>query len=282
MPVLDAADVRLREAGALFDLDLRHGSELHSLRDLVASTRPAAAQGVELFVGEHVANYAVQEYSCQALNTPSTIIPKRLGDSGIYGNIPSGYALAVSFAANLKRIRLLVRPKMTQTDLGALLGIGQGAVSKWEQGKTQPAIEMLPAIADALGVDVRDLLAEEPLPHTERADRAQSQKENQRTVKESHAPSSIPHAAVGTNDPAGGPNDARPATRRREHETRQQIDAIRKDLIETIHRHAEEIRRVADTLLGRARSKKTPGRGPDHSGGDSHLHQARTRRNKRA
>ncbi len=46
---------------------------------------------------------------------------------------------------------------MTQASLGEKLGVSEKVISKWENGDTKPSIEVLPAIADAFGVNIDDL-----------------------------------------------------------------------------------------------------------------------------
>ena len=50
---------------------------------------------------------------------------------------------------------------MTQEQLAKLLGVTQGAVSQWENGLTHPAFNMLPRLADVLGVTVDKLIGKE-------------------------------------------------------------------------------------------------------------------------
>lgn len=46
----------------------------------------------------------------------------------------------------------------TQQALAQAVGLTQGAVAHWESGRRQPPLAMLRKIAEALGVDVRDLI----------------------------------------------------------------------------------------------------------------------------
>jgi transcriptional regulator with XRE-family HTH domain len=46
----------------------------------------------------------------------------------------------------------------TQAALAERLGVTIMAVAHWENGRRSPSIKTLKAIADALGVDARDLL----------------------------------------------------------------------------------------------------------------------------
>lgn len=67
--------------------------------------------------------------------------------SVVYRNIPSEYAEQVSLATNIRSARQAA--KFTQDDLGQRVGVGQGAVSKWETGETEPSSSLLPRIAVA-------------------------------------------------------------------------------------------------------------------------------------
>lgn len=78
--------------------------------------------------------------------------------AGVYSVIPNGYDLCdVSLPQNIDRF--LREAEMSQVDLAGALGVGQGAVSKWKTGKTEPAVAMLPRIAVALGVSLDALLS---------------------------------------------------------------------------------------------------------------------------
>ena len=46
----------------------------------------------------------------------------------------------------------------TQQALAKAVGLTQGAVAHWESGRRQPPLAMLRKIAEALGVDVRELI----------------------------------------------------------------------------------------------------------------------------
>lgn len=79
----------------------------------------------------------------------------------VYSVIPRGYAVAVSsplrFPANIGSLRKALVPKVSQTQLGAIVGVEQPAVSDWENGKSFPNAGDLPKIARVLGVSL-DLL----------------------------------------------------------------------------------------------------------------------------
>jgi transcriptional regulator with XRE-family HTH domain len=47
---------------------------------------------------------------------------------------------------------------ITQEQLAKMLGITQGAVAQWENGLTHPSFEMLPKVAEALGLTVDELI----------------------------------------------------------------------------------------------------------------------------
>ena len=57
---------------------------------------------------------------------------------------------------NLKQLRQ--RAALTQDALAERLHVTRQAVSSWETGKTQPDIETLTALAEALNADVRELI----------------------------------------------------------------------------------------------------------------------------
>lgn len=61
---------------------------------------------------------------------------------------------------------------MTQEGLAAQLGVGQGAVSKWETGKAEPPASLLPSIALVVRARVDDLL-EHVNPRYDRASKGQ-------------------------------------------------------------------------------------------------------------
>lgn len=63
-----------------------------------------------------------------------------------------------SFGENLARIRK--QKSLSQSGLAESLHISRQAVSNWERGKSLPDIEMLSAIASALGVSTSELLRE--------------------------------------------------------------------------------------------------------------------------
>ena len=89
-----------------------------------------------------------------------TIEPILVSSSGldIYRNIPSSYARPVSFAENIKNIRVAM--KMTQAEFGDWLGVGQGAVSKWEREISVPAASDLRLIAEKTRQNVSALMGD--------------------------------------------------------------------------------------------------------------------------
>ena len=62
----------------------------------------------------------------------------------------------LSIGANIRRIRL--ERNLTQDEVATHLGTSFQAVSKWERGDGYPDIEMLPAMANYLGITVDELL----------------------------------------------------------------------------------------------------------------------------
>lgn len=57
---------------------------------------------------------------------------------------------------NLKNLRL--KKEMTQDELAERLHVVRQTVSSWETGKTEPGIDTLMEIAEALSVDITELL----------------------------------------------------------------------------------------------------------------------------
>ena len=53
------------------------------------------------------------------------------------------------------------RDRLTQADLAERLHVSEQAVSRWENGKGYPDITLLPALSEALGVSVTELLCGE-------------------------------------------------------------------------------------------------------------------------
>lgn len=59
-------------------------------------------------------------------------------------------------AKNLKRLRK--QTELTQEELAERLHVTRQAVSNWETARTQPDVETLTALAEALGTDVNGLI----------------------------------------------------------------------------------------------------------------------------
>ena len=57
-----------------------------------------------------------------------------------------------------KLVNLRVRVGLTQTDVAKALGVTQGAISAWEQGKKKPTLEKLPAIAKLYGISEQSIV----------------------------------------------------------------------------------------------------------------------------
>lgn len=62
---------------------------------------------------------------------------------------------------------------MTQADLGAELGVGDKAVSKWERGKSMPDVSAFPQLCKTLGISVNELFAGEDIPTEEIAHKSE-------------------------------------------------------------------------------------------------------------
>lgn len=67
-------------------------------------------------------------------------------------------------------IRALRQQKnLTQRQLADAIGVSDKAVSKWERGRSHPDVETLQRLADALGVELTELLDETPPADARRA-----------------------------------------------------------------------------------------------------------------
>ena len=68
--------------------------------------------------------------------------------------------MSIIFGNKLKNIRL--KNNFTQLEMANKLGITKGTISKWENGKLEPDIEMIKAIAYILNISTDELLNYEP------------------------------------------------------------------------------------------------------------------------
>ena len=170
-------------------------------------------------------------------------IPIRPIASTVYGSIPRGYTPRVSLARNIRKYRRAA--ELRQDELGEKCGVGQGAVSKWESGKSEPDASSLPIIATILGVSLDALLKGESAQY------------------DAHRDLSGHGIDVQTAplQPAGGaPNvSASPSLR----ELQDRVTAYR-TIIRKTHRLAEQIRRT--TALS-PKGKPASGSGSGSSGG---------------
>ena len=62
------------------------------------------------------------------------------------------------------RKNCLIPKPMTLTDLSKATGIGQGTISRYENGEITPSNENLAKIADALGLRVEQFFTDEEAP----------------------------------------------------------------------------------------------------------------------
>jgi len=61
----------------------------------------------------------------------------------------------MSIGKELRRIR--EERGLTQAELADMIGVSEKVVSKWECGETKPSADILPALADAFGINIDDL-----------------------------------------------------------------------------------------------------------------------------
>jgi len=80
----------------------------------------------------------------------------KLATSDVYASIPAGYTPRVPIGKNIRALRR--KADISQTDLGKVVGVKQGAVSKWESDESEPDASDLPALALALNVSLDDLM----------------------------------------------------------------------------------------------------------------------------
>lgn len=66
-----------------------------------------------------------------------------------------------SFGEMVKRARLGLG--WTQRDLACRLGVGQQAVSGWERGMSRPYADVVPRVAELLGLDIDSVRTATPL-----------------------------------------------------------------------------------------------------------------------
>ncbi len=65
-------------------------------------------------------------------------------------------AIADQFGRNLYIARR--QAGMTQGEVAAKVHVHQSLLSRWERGKRSPSVDLAVGLADAVGVQVRDLL----------------------------------------------------------------------------------------------------------------------------
>lgn len=75
-------------------------------------------------------------------------------------------AIARNLAAALQRARER-DPDLNQAKLAALVGVSEATVARWLNGTRTPLMESLKKLADALSVQVTDLVDEGPAPRTQ-------------------------------------------------------------------------------------------------------------------
>ncbi len=70
--------------------------------------------------------------------------------------------ICVTLGTRLKDLRK--RKNITQSQLAEHLNLTQGAIAQWENGTTNPSIELLPKLASILSCTVDELLGIEKKP----------------------------------------------------------------------------------------------------------------------
>lgn len=64
------------------------------------------------------------------------------------------------FTENLKRLR--EREDLKQSELAAMIGVTNKAISSWEKGRTEPNMGMIERLCTALNCTKSDLMEEQP------------------------------------------------------------------------------------------------------------------------
>ena len=60
---------------------------------------------------------------------------------------------------NIKKYRK--KNKLSQAELGAMLGLTQGAISQWEKGGSSPNVETIKTLADIFGITFGELTGDD-------------------------------------------------------------------------------------------------------------------------
>lgn len=59
-----------------------------------------------------------------------------------------------------KRVAVLrKKAKLSQAELGKIVGVGRSTVSMWEAGLAKPRMDKVPKLASALGCSIEDLFS---------------------------------------------------------------------------------------------------------------------------
>lgn len=74
------------------------------------------------------------------------------------------------FGEKLRKLRVINR--ITQKELGNILGFSEAAIASWEKGRTEPDFDTLKSIANYFKVSVDDLILDEKIDPIEKLKQA--------------------------------------------------------------------------------------------------------------
>ena len=91
-----------------------------------------------------------------------TAIKEVLDDFRMYQGLPKHNTTSIGESKEM-RVRTIIREKRTeigisQAELGRRVGVTQGAVMKWETGRSYPSLDKAVQIAEALNCRIDDLI----------------------------------------------------------------------------------------------------------------------------
>lgn len=86
-------------------------------------------------------------------------VPVKHYGSYVYADIGRGYTPVVSFGGNLYKLRTTAH--LSQRHIGAILGIDQSQISKWEKGGGNPSLAQLFTLSLTFGCSLDELVSGE-------------------------------------------------------------------------------------------------------------------------
>jgi len=184
--VIDGPQQRfLAEAAKAGALDSEGNSRSHAARSAgeTRHVRPANASHLrrtgltarpldEVTNSRHAGHLTLVVRPCQQGKRSSRLEGKADRDAAFTLSLPlrlrnvTMSAIAKNLAAALQRARER-DPDLNQARLAALVGVSEATVARWLNGTRTPLMESLKKLADALSVQVTELVDEGPAPRTQ-------------------------------------------------------------------------------------------------------------------